>query len=117
MDSLLFVKRVNALLAQKGIRKETFYNDCNITSSAFSQWSTGKTSPRQKTIEKISDYLGVSVGYLIREQKEIPVTNQGDGHDADFDEFTAAWDKATPQQRQAALAVLKLLVPSDGQQD
>ena len=57
--------RINSLLAEKGIKKETFYKDCEITSAAFSQWATGKTSPRLSKLEKIAVYLNVPMAYLM----------------------------------------------------
>lgn len=65
MNDTLFINRINSILASKGIDKKTFYANCNITSAAFSLWTTGKTSPREKKLREIADYLGVSVEYLI----------------------------------------------------
>lgn len=64
--------RINAVLAERGIDKGTFYNDCKITSAAFSQWATGKTEPRMKTLKTIADYLGVSVEYLLADDVFLP---------------------------------------------
>lgn len=58
-------KRINAVLAEKGIKKETFYKDCGITSSAYSQWTTGKTAPRLSKLEEIADYLKIPMSYLM----------------------------------------------------
>jgi len=74
-----FVNRINALLAEKGIEKRTFYSDCGITSSAFSQWATGKTTPREKKLREIAEYLGVTFEYLINEKEETPTAFTDDG--------------------------------------
>lgn len=60
------VARINALLSLRGISKKQFFKDCKISSSAFSQWNTGKIEvPRGKNIERIANYLDVSVEYLL----------------------------------------------------
>ena len=71
------VEKINRLLKEKGIKKAQFYKDCGITSSAYSQWNTGGTQPKLSSLERIADYLGVSVSYLTSENKK-PAT-QSDG--------------------------------------
>ena len=65
MDNLTIPERINKILIEKGIPKSKFYKDCNITSSAFSQWNTGRTVPKQQTLRKIADYLKVNYSYLL----------------------------------------------------
>ena len=66
MSKSPIVARINALLPLRGISKKQFFKDCKISSSAFSQWNTGKIEvPRGKNIERIANYLDVSVEYLL----------------------------------------------------
>lgn len=66
MSKSPIVARINALLSLGGISKKQFFKDCKISSSAFSQWNTGKIEvPRGKNIERIANYLDVSVEYLL----------------------------------------------------
>lgn len=66
MSKSPIVARINALLSLKGISKKQFFKDCKISSSAFPQWNTGKIEvPRGKNIERIANYLDVSVEYLL----------------------------------------------------
>lgn len=66
MSKSPIVSRINALLSLRGISKKQFFKDCKISSSAFSQWNTGKIEvPRGKNIERIANYLDVSVEYLL----------------------------------------------------
>ncbi|MDE7243787.1 MAG: helix-turn-helix domain-containing protein [Oscillospiraceae bacterium] len=65
MGSSPVVNRINALLAEKGIRKQDFYQDCGITSASYSLWNTGKTTPRMKNLEVIAAYLGTTTDYLL----------------------------------------------------
>ena len=66
MSKSPIVARINALLSLRGISKKQFFKDCKISSSAFSQWNTGKIEVhRGKNIERIANYLDVSVEYLL----------------------------------------------------
>lgn len=59
------VARINSLLAEQDIKKQTFFEDCGITSASFSQWNTGKTVPRMKNLEVIAKYLRTSTNFLL----------------------------------------------------
>lgn len=89
------VARINSLLKEKGISKSQFYRDCGITSAAYSQWNTGKTDPKIKTLERIADYLGTTTAFLLGE-KEKPATGDGDGQEYvnDDPELTALLERA-----------------------
>lgn len=52
------------MLSEKGISKKEFYDACGLTSSAYSQWNTGKTSPSKKALHKVSDFLGLNYEWL-----------------------------------------------------
>ena len=79
LDTLAFISKYEEILKSKKLPKMQFYKDCGITDAAVSQWRKGKTNPAMTTINRISEYLGVSVAYLIGEdQKEQPATVASD---------------------------------------
>lgn len=85
------VARINALLAQKGIQKKDFYSACGITSATYSQWNTGEIkAPREKSLKRIADFLGVSLEYLLygdgAEKEKAPAT-EGEGEDGKIAQF------------------------------
>jgi transcriptional regulator with XRE-family HTH domain len=109
MGNSPIVNRINSLLAEQGIDKKKFYEDCGITSASYSLWNTGKTKPRMKNLEIIADYLHVPVSYLLegKEQKENPAPDW-DG----LKEIDAIFDQLTPS-RQAKLLELARLYLDD----
>ena len=89
MGSSPIVGRINALLAEKGISKQSFYKDCGITSASYSLWNTGKTTPRIKNLETIAKYLNTTVDYLLtglgeKEAKAQPPAQQVSDDDIKF---------------------------------
>ena len=75
-------KRIDQLLDERGIDKQTFYDDCHISSAAYSQWNTGKTTPRKSSLTRIADYLGVTYEWIAfgTGTKKAP-TNEGERDD------------------------------------
>ena len=87
MSNSPIVARINGLLAEKGIPKQKFYEDCGITSASYSLWNKGKTTPRMKNLETIAQYLGTTTEYLltgIEETKKAP-TPEGERTVSDDD--------------------------------
>lgn len=71
MDGILFVRKIESMLAAKGKPKEEFYKESGITSAAMSQYRSGLYNPSKRTISKAAAYFGLSVEDLT-EQKEPP---------------------------------------------
>lgn len=65
----MFVERIEILLKEKKITKKKFLGDLGLAIGSFSNWRDRGTIPSGKTLQQISDYLGVSVNYLLGEEK------------------------------------------------
>ncbi len=113
------VTRIDALLAEKGLSKGGFYAACGITSSAYSQWRTGKTMPKITTLQTIADYLDVNVEYLLTglgdKEKKKPITVEGDRLSEREEQLIKMLRDAHPDLRTAALAAALAVLKS--QQD
>lgn len=53
------------LLKEKGIRASDVSKATGIPGSTFSDWKSGRSKPKQDKLQKIADYFGVSVEYLM----------------------------------------------------
>lgn len=63
-----FCERLTALLKEKKIDKNDFLSDCGLGRNSFSNWKSSKKGhPTAPVLKVISDYLGVSVEYLMGE--------------------------------------------------
>lgn len=104
------VARINALLAQKGIQKKDFYSACGITSATYSQWNTGEIkAPREKSLKRIADFLGVSLEYLLygdgAEKEKAPAT-EGEGLSAAKKALLVAIDDLSDAQCEKLLPIV-----------
>ena len=59
------LNRIEDRLFDMRKKKGEFYQECGITSAAYSFWNTGKHSPTTKMLAKIADYLDVSYNWLV----------------------------------------------------
>ena len=111
------VSRINGLLAEKGISKRDFYQDCGITSASYSLWNTGKTTPRMKNLEVIADYLETTTDYLLTGlgEKEKAPTQEGE-REIGFDDFTYAFyeeSKDLPDEKKKMLLEMARFMKAD----
>lgn len=117
MGNSPIVSRINGLLAEKGISKRDFYQDCGITSASYSLWNTGKTTPRMKNLEAIADYLETTTDYLLTGlgEKEKAPTQEGE-REIGFDDFTYAFyeeSKDLPDEKKKMLLEMARFMKAD----
>lgn len=70
----MFIDKVEQLLKEKHIQKKVFLSDVGLAKNSFVNWRERKTIPNGATLQKIADYFGVTVDFLLgkTEQKEKP---------------------------------------------
>lgn len=68
-------------------------------------WKNG-ANPRQTVLLKLADYFGVTVDYLLSEQKENP-TAQGDGVDTITEKEVRMlkWFRSLPEEKRRAILI------------
>lgn len=53
------------LLRKHGVTSYKVAKEAGVTQTALSNWKAGRSTPTTKTLQKIADYFGVTVDYLI----------------------------------------------------
>lgn len=62
-------ERFAELLQKKGVRVADVTRATQIKSTVFSEWKKGKAQPKADKLQKIADYFGVSMDYLLTGQE------------------------------------------------
>ena len=67
------------LLQKHDITPYKVAKEAGVTQTALSNWKSGRSTPTTKTLQKIADYFGVTIDYLMNgvqepHQKEITLT-------------------------------------------
>lgn len=80
-------ERVKALCKTKGVSMNTAESEMGLAKGYISK--LGNSNPNTKTLQKLADYFGVTVEYLLTGEKSQPRTFQGTlAAHFDGDEFT-----------------------------
>lgn len=58
------------LLSKKGVKVSDVCKETGISSSTFTDWKKGRYTPKQDKLQKIADYFGVSLEYLMTGETE-----------------------------------------------
>ena len=67
------------LLQKNGVTSYKVAKEAGVTQTALSNWKSGRSTPTTKTLQKIADYFGVTIDYLMtgkEAEKETPLTSR-----------------------------------------
>lgn len=59
------------LCAEKGVTPYRVCKETGITTSTISNWKAGRYTPKQDKMQKIADFLGVSIEYLMTGSEKV----------------------------------------------
>lgn len=94
--------RIEAVMKDKGISQRKLIQSLNLNPSSFTQWRYGNGRSYMKNINRIADYLGVSVQYLLKGEDEI---EEGMLSDREI-ELVKSFRDITETQRETILALI-----------
>ena len=60
---------ISKLLAERGISASKMMSALGFSNGLFSQWKSRKQKPSREKLDKIADYFGVSVDYLLGKEE------------------------------------------------
>lgn len=70
------MERISQALADKKISQKQFMADLGLATATYTEWKAGRLKSYKKYIEKIADYLDVSVDYLLGRSEDITVVDR-----------------------------------------
>lgn len=107
-------KRLSSLCQERGIKGGRMCVDLGISKSLMTDLKSGrKKSVNAETAQKIANYFGVSVGYLLGEEEKEKPTVQDDGH-SEKRKALIDFAKSVPEDKaDMILRVMKSIVEDD----
>ena len=75
------------LMKDRGVTPYRVHKETGVAQSTLSDWKNGKCRPKIDKIQKIADYFGVSVDYLLGNEPKEKTPAEAD---VTFDDFTYA---------------------------
>lgn len=76
MENKLFAERVKKLRIEKKMTQQELGNVFGLTSTGVSYWESGKAIPNMEMMNKLSNFFGVTIDYLIGKD-DIDENNEG----------------------------------------
>ena len=59
------MKYLNSFYKKTGVTPYKVAKEAGVTQTALSNWKSGRSTPTTKTLQKIADYFGVTIDYLM----------------------------------------------------
>lgn len=69
-------ERIFQLMKNRGLSAYRVSKDTGISQASLADWRKGRSNPKIDKLQKLADYLGVSIQYLTGESNEIDDTQQ-----------------------------------------
>lgn len=117
----MFYDVYGKLCREKGLKPSPAAMQIGINKGSVSYWKTHDIIPSSDVLQKISNFFGVSVDFLMgkSEQKETPTLIKKDEREITFDDFTYALHneskELTDENKQKLLEMAKLFKLSQEQ--
>lgn len=71
------MNRIRELREARGIEQKTLAIDIGVSQPTVSSWENGVKNPSSKRAEKLADYFGVSIDYLLGREVPDPDIDEG----------------------------------------
>lgn len=65
MENKVFAERIKKLRIEKKMTQQELGSKFGLTSTGVSYWESGKAIPNMEMMNKLSDFFGVTIDYLI----------------------------------------------------
>lgn len=108
------INKINYYLSKIGKNGADLCAYIGVSNGVYSQWNTGRTSPRKNRLPLIAEFLGVTVEDLLPDADD---TGEADAKEnapdpkiegnAKIAAFIDGFTRLSPQQQDAVLAVIK----------
>lgn len=106
-----FAHRLTQLRENKDLSKRELSKILHVSDSCVSQYENGSSMPGYDTLLSISQYFGVSVDYLLGNNKDAAFPLDAEFCDTvNYYTLLSRCNKLSPQKRQALLAVINALL-------
>lgn len=66
----MFFEKCKRLRKEKGLSQEAFAEIMGVSRQAVSKWESGQSLPDVEKLVKISNYFGVTMDYLVKEERQ-----------------------------------------------
>lgn len=103
----MFYNRLAALIKQRGKTQKYVLEQLGISKSTFDGWRQRGSTPNAETVQKIADYFGVSVAYLLGKEDKEEAATPKDDRSAKEAQAMELFSRLSPEEQEIVLAQLR----------
>lgn len=112
----MFKIRLKSLREAKGLTQQEFANDFGISKGTIGMWESGAREPRKLIeLQRIADYFGVTVDYLLGRED---IKNELPAQDGELSKeesmLIELFRQVPPEQRSSMLQAIEMTLRSQG---
>lgn len=104
--------RVRELREAKGMQQKELAIDLRVSQPTISDWESGRKVPSARSTQKLADYFGVTIDYLLGRDDAEKILPAQSGELSEKDIRLIEWFRSLPQEKQKAI-----LIAQDGPED
>ncbi|MBQ9315148.1 MAG: helix-turn-helix transcriptional regulator [Clostridia bacterium] len=71
MNENKFSQIIKRLRKERGLTQQELASIVGITATGVSYWESGNSMPNTSMLDKLSEYFGVTVGYLLGKEEDV----------------------------------------------
>ena len=91
-----FSERLKTLRAQRGLTQEQLAHSLDIPDTSVRRWESSGRPPKRERLEKLADFFGVSVDFLLGRTEDPTPPNKSKGIVEDYSPFLKAIKEKYP---------------------
>jgi transcriptional regulator with XRE-family HTH domain len=76
LEAVMYYERFRELCSENAVRPGTVARETDISTSTMTSWKQGKYTPKQDKLQRIADFFGVSLEYLMGIDKAPSIANE-----------------------------------------
>ena len=104
---VMFYNRFIELVKREGRTKKSVLDELGIIKGTCDQWRTRGSTPNAETVQKIADYFGVSVAYLLGKEDKEEAATPKDDRSAKEAQAMDLFSRLSPEEQEIVLAQLR----------
>lgn len=105
-----FTQRLNNIMEERGLSSYRIYKDTSIPEATIGRWKNGKAIASGTNLQKLANYLDVSVDYLLG---KTDIKKAPSFEDAELKRMIDVFPKLPPEVRAQLLGTAEAIVKSN----
>ena len=103
------------LLDEKGLKNADVARATGVSNMTLSDWKRGKSEPKTKNMQKIADFLGTTLSYLVTGEESNPISEHANTDyelsniDSKLKDYVFKLSKLSDKERESIMNLIDVM--------